>query len=525
MRITRGARDSRIITLAAIMLLGFGGMVEARISASTRHLDKYINTTLKAEGIKPSKQSSDAEFLRRVHLDLTGKIPTVEQVLSFLEDGSKNKREKKIDELLGSEPYLDNWTRIWLNWLVGRGGIERRMELSSWIRNALARNLSYDRFVAALITAEGKITENGAGGFLLRYDLSPIDLTAHTSRLFLGLPMQCAQCHDHKTEVWLQEDFYSIAAFFATTEYERIYRKDDDGEEEEIDVVLRDIPRGSVYIPDSEEETSPRFLDGERYKGSPTKRRRALSQWMTSKENPYFSNAIVNRIWAHFMGKGFVEPLDGFGEEYPAIHPELLDSLANDLVAHNYDLQYFMRTILNSQAYQRTSATNKSNADDETHYSHAYVKPLKSEQFFYSMIEATGFDRLQKRRDRDALERMKRDYLERFIFLLANGEMEELEAFNGTVPQALMMINGPLVNDSGDHKTRGSLIHDILKRWRTTADRVEQIYLRTLSRPPTSSEQSYFKRYENSSLYRDKELPYEDLYWALLNSAEFALNH
>ncbi len=525
MRIVRKTRNFWIISTPVIMLLGFGGMVEARISASTRHLDIYINTTLKAEGIKPSKQSSDAEFLRRVHLDLTGKIPTVEQVLSFLEDGSKNKREKKIDELLGSEPYLDNWTRIWLNWLVGRGGIERRMELSSWIRNALARNLSYDRFVAALITAEGKISENGAGGFLLRYDLSPIDLTAHTSRLFLGLPMQCAQCHDHKTEVWLQEDFYSIAAFFATTEYERIYRKDDDGEEEEIDVVLRDIPRGSVYIPDSEEETSPRFLDGERYKGSPTKRRRALSQWMTSKENPYFSNAIVNRIWAHFMGKGFVEPLDGFGEEYPAIHPELLDSLANDLVAHNYDLQYFMRTILNSQAYQRTSATNKSNADDETHYSHAYVKPLKSEQFFYSMIEATGFDRLQKRRDRDALERMKRDYLERFIFLLANGEMEELEAFNGTVPQALMMINGPLVNDSGDHKTRGSLIHDILKRWRTTADRVEQIYLRTLSRPPTSSEQSYFKRYENSSLYRDKELPYEDLYWALLNSAEFALNH
>lgn len=525
MSILRKTRNFWIISTPVITLLAFTTLVEARISTSTKHLDKYINSTLKAEGIKPSKLSKDAEFLRRVHLDLIGKIPSVEQVVNFLEDGSKNKREKMIGELLASEPFLDNWTRIWTNWLVGRGGTDRRFELSNWIRSALARNLSYDRFVAALITAEGKITENGAGGFLLRYDLSPIDLTAHTSRLFLGLPMQCAQCHDHKTEVWLQEDFYSIAAFFASTEYERIYRKNDDGEEEEIDVILRNIPRGSVHIPDAEEATPPRFLDGERYKGSPMQRRRALSEWMTSKENPYFSRAIVNRIWAHFMGKGFVEPLDGFGEEYPPTHPELLDWLADDFVAHNYDLQYLMRTILNSQAYQRTSATNKNNADDEVNYSHAYLKPLNPEQFFYSMIEATGFDRLQKRRDRGALERMKRDYLERFIFLLANGEMEELEAFNGTVPQALMMINGPLVNDSGDHKARGSLINDILKRWRTTADRVEQIYLRTLSRPPTASEKSYFKRYENSSLYRDKELPYEDLYWALLNSAEFSLNH
>ena len=525
MSILRKTRNFWIISTPVITLLAFTTLVEARISTSTKHLDKHINSTLKAEGIKPSKRSKDAEFLRRVHLDLIGKIPSVEQVVSFLDDGSKNKREKMIDELLGSEPFIDNWTRIWTNWLVGRGGTERRFELSNWVRDALARNLSYDRFVSALITADGKITENGAGGFLLRYDLSPIDLTAHTSRLFLGLPMQCAQCHDHLTEEWLQEDFYSIAAFFASTEYERIYRKDEDGEQEEIDVVLKNIPRGSVYIPDAEQATPPRFLDGERYKGSPMLRRRALSEWMTSKESPYFSRAIVNRIWAHFMGKGIVEPLDGFGEEYPPTHPELLDWLADDFVSHNYDLRYLMRTILNSQAYQRTSAANKNNADDEVNYSNAYLKPLNPEQFFYSMIEATGFDRLQKRRDRGALEHMKRQYLERFIFLLANGEMEELEAFNGTVPQALMMINGPLVNDSGDHNARGSLINDILKRWRTTADRVDQIYLRTLSRPATASEQSYFKRYENSSLYRDKELPYEDLYWALLNSAEFSLNH
>jgi len=251
-----------------------------------------------------------------------------------------------------------------------------------------------------------------------------------------------------------------------------------------------------------------------------------LARWLVSRENPLTARVAVNRYWEMLFGVGLVKTSEDFGTqgERP-LHSELLDWLADDFAAHNYDLRYLMRTILNSQTYQRTSAANKHNTDDETHYSHAYVKPLNAEQFFYSMIEATGFDRLQKRRDRGALEHMKRRYLERFIFLLANGEMEELEAFNGTVPQALMMINGPLVNDSGDHKARGSLINDILKRWRTTADRVDQIYLRTLSRPATASEQSYFKRYENTSLYRDKELPYEDLYWALLNSAEFSLNH
>jgi hypothetical protein len=184
-----------------------------------------------------------------------------------------------------------------------------------------------------------------------------------------------------------------------------------------------------------------------------------------------------------------------------------------------------MWTILNAQAYQRTSETNSSNKDDDTYYSHAYIKPLSAEQFFYSMLEATGFERLQKRRDRNQLESMKRRYLERFLFLLKNGEMEEIEAFNGTIPQALMMINGSLVNDSGNHNERGGLLNYILKTQRTSSDRLDAIYLTILSRPPTMAEKSYFERYLRSSLYRNEDLAYEDLYWALLNSAEFALNH
>ena len=373
--------------------------------------------------------------------------------------------------------------------------------------------------------------QNSAGYFFIHHDVSPIDLTAKITRLFLGIPMQWPQCHDHKTEEWLQEDFYSTAAFFNRMYWEDITEKDEQGENQVVSYFLKDSEERQIYIPEDDDPIPARFLDGEAYQGQPLKRRQALAEWITRKDNPYFSHATVNRIWAHFMGRGFVEPLDGFGEEYPPTNPDLLDWLAEDFIIHGYDIQYLMRTILNSKAYQRTSEINKSNKNDELYYSHAYIKPLSAEQFFYSMLQATGFGRALARErhmhDHDALwlKEMKQSYLNRFIFLLDNGEMEEIEAFNGTVPQALMMINGPMVSDSTDHKKRGSSLNHLLKTTRYPAERVEQLYLKTLSRPPTTSEKTYFQRYLKQSLYRNKIHAYEDLYWALLNSAEFALNH
>ena len=289
----------------SIMLWSFSTSVEGRIWSSTKHIDRHIDARLKEEDIKPSKQSGDAEFLRRVHLDLTGKIPTVEAVVSFLEDGSKDKREKKIDELIGSELYLDYWTRLWTNWLIGRDDNDReqRTGLEGWIRESLAQNMPYNQFVTAPIAAEGNVEENGAANYLLRYDLSPVDLAAQTSRLFLGLPMQCAQCHDHKTEAWYQEDFYGLAAFFANTRLERIYEKDEDGGERVAERILKNVSKGSVRIPGTHEPIPPSFLDGKQSTTPATKRRRALSEWMTARDNPYFCHAIVNRIWATSWGE------------------------------------------------------------------------------------------------------------------------------------------------------------------------------------------------------------------------------
>lgn len=516
-----------------------------QVSSSTKHLDRHISAVLKREGIHPSKMSQDTEFLRRVHLDLTGKIPTPEEVLDFLKDGSVNKRQKKIDQLIGGEAYIDYWSGLWVNWLIGRRGDndDQRIGLATWVRDALTRNMPYNQFVQELIAADGELKDNGAGNYIMRYERSPAVLTSHSSRLFLGLPMQCAECHDHKTEVWSQKDYYGIAAFFNGIESEQkgyIETMDMAGNEKRMEnFLITNAPRKAMWVERMDAEVAPRFLGGTEYEGSLTKRREALAQWMTDKSNPYFSKAIVNRIWKHFMGRAFVEPIDGFGEENPPTNPDLLDWLAEDLVIYDYDLQHLMRTILNSETYQRTSETHKDNKDDERYYSHAYVKPLSAEQFFYSLLQATGFERLQQVKMEGAkkqggedrinmlrdLERKKREHLQKFLFLLDNGEMEEIEAFNGTVPQALMMINGNMVNDSASHGERGSFVNYVLEKWRAPADRLEYIYLNVLSRLPTAKEKTYFQRYMERSLYRNKDLAYEDLYWVLLNSAEFSLNH
>ena len=530
-------RNCAIFITLALLIIGCATVTSIKttdtyVPSSTKHLDRHIDAVLKQEGLKPSRQTDDAEFLRRIHLDMTGVIPSTEQVLDFVNDGSKNKRSKKIDELLNSKGAVDYWTHMWVNWLIGRRdvGDDRRIGLTGWVKDALQTNMSYDQFVSELVAADGELQDNPAGNYVLRYENSPVFLTSHSSRLFLGLSMQCAECHDHKTEAWLQEDFYGVAAFFTgIRSEEKGYLTDMEGKRTEMENYLitnsPEMQRASYMFDGNSESVPPRFLDGIEYKGENTKKRHALAEWMTTNENPYFSKAIVNRIWKHFMGRAFVEPLDGFGEEYPPTNPKLLEWLAEDFVIHGYDLKHLMRIILHSKAYQRSSETNKSNEDDEIYYSHAYMKPLSAEQFFYSMLQATGFERLQKRKDPGQVENMKQEHLRKFLFLLDNGEMEEIEAFNGTVPQALMMINGDLVNDSTDHKDRGSFVNYVLDNWRDTIDRVQFIYLTVLSRKPTSKEQTYFQRYLERSLYTDKDLAYEDLYWVLLNSAEFSLNH
>jgi hypothetical protein len=244
---------------------------------------------------------------------------------------------------------------------------------------------------------------------------------------------------------------------------------------------------------------------------------------MTAPTNPYFAKAIVNRVWAYFMGRGIVDPLDGFGVTHQPTHPELLDFLASDFVQHGYNLRYLMRVILNTEAYQRSSQTTEKNKYDELYLTHAPVRPLSADQLFTALLEATNIEARQKRRQQD-FQAMKEQYRQRFRFLFGNDENEAEIVNKTTISQALMMLNGPIVNE-GSRRASGTRLARILDKETSREKRVDAIYLAVLSRYPTPSERSYFRFYYDGSSYREKEKCYEDLYWGLLNSSEFASNH
>lgn len=493
-----------------------------QIKTSAKRIDDFVYAKIKEAGLEASGQASNGAFLRRIWLDLSGVIPPSETARDHVKSGVN--RSRAIDELLKSEEYLDHWSDLWTGWLIGRNNPESReaTRLRAWVRKALKDNMPYDVMVRELIATKGPTQEIGAAEYYVRFDLDSNEMTSRTSRTFLGLPLQCAQCHDHKSEPWLQEQFYGVKAFFDSVRRVRIEEEDADGNEVYIGSYLEDRPLRTARVPEKEMDMPATFLDGQEWKGGDLSGRMAYANWMTDGDNPYFAKATVNRIWDYFTGAGIVDPIDWFGVNTIPSHPELLDWLAEDFVRHGYNLRYLTRTILNSEMYQRSAKTTDLNKSDDYLLTHARIRPLTAEQLFYSLLEATNIEARQTRRGQNVRD-MKRRYLRQFTFAFGNDEMEEDEMNNPTIAQALMMLNGSLVND-GIVAKEGTRLSYILSHHTETQRRLEQIYLATLSRLPTGAERSYFRSYMNG-YKRDPKRAYEDLYWSLLNSAEFASNH
>ncbi|MBM3214153.1 DUF1553 domain-containing protein [Candidatus Poribacteria bacterium] len=500
------------------------------IDGTARRIDALVRARIDELGLEASPQADDAEFLRRISLDLTGMIPDPDEAASFIIGKTFSKRQRKIDELLAAPASLDRMSKVWTDWLIGAQD-EHPQEwgrLRGWMRDALSRNAPYDAIARQLIASEGPSHIDGSASYLLRYDTDPVEIAARTSRFFLGLPMQCAQCHDHRTERWKQADFFGVAAFFSSMRRDPIYDEstpaDASGQRRTLGVYLRDQQPQTVGIPGKGVSVPPTFLTGDSPALSPKQSpRAAYAAWITSPENPYFAKAAVNRIWSYFMGRGIVEPVDGFGDQHQPTHPELLDFLAKDFAAHRYDLRYLVRVLLNTETYQRSSQTTERNKDDDLYLTHALTRPLTAEQLFDSILSATNIESSEKRRQRD-FESKKQAYMRQYRFLFGNDE-DEAEVINkATISQALMMLNGEIVNE-GSRRRSGTRLDRILTTATTRDRRVEAIYVSVLSRLPTPAERSYFKRYQDSSSYRDSDKCFEDLYWGLLNSAEFATNH
>lgn len=388
------ARNGRITTvgrgLTSIMVRYSGQVAAARVAvplaeapvslddfAPANYIDEHIRAELLRLRVPASALSSDAEFLRRVHLDLTGRLPEPDEVRGFLAAPSTPEtRLRLVDKLLGGEPFVDYWTYRMADMLLLNGQGEAATAYHGWLRKQVATGAPFDQIAHALLTSTGELARIGPANFMMLAQ-DPRDLSEHVGRIFLGAQIACARCHAHPSDRWTQEDYHRFAAFFA-----RVSREGG---------VIRLADRGEVDDPKSGKPVSPKPL------GAPARpdrswddRRLEVAEWLTAADNPHFSRTLGNRLWKQLLGRGLVEPVDDLRPTNPPTHPALLDALALDLAAHRFDLRHLVRTIVSSRTYQLSSRARGSNRVDDRLYSHAYAKPLSAAVFVDVVSQVTG---------------------------------------------------------------------------------------------------------------------------------------
>lgn len=500
----------------------------------------YINKEIRQgwvdNGVVPSAVADDAEWLRRVSLDIVGHTADIDQLEKFLADKSPDKRAKMIDQLLEDPGYVRNQTTIWTNLLIGRQTPRRvsRSGLQKFLRQAFGKNESWNKVVYELVTAEGHFEENGATNFLMSHlNDGAVPATAITAKLFLGIQVQCTQCHNHPFNDWKQDQFWEFNSFFKQArkiEHQKYNPKTGRRDFDYAELVSQNF-EGPVYYERRNglmQVAFPRFDGKEVDPGNETNRRLELGKLMTAGEKPLIADAMVNRMWGHFMGVGFTRPVDDMGPHNPASHPALLEKLAREFARSGYDLKQLVRWICNSEAYNLTSKFNDSNLNDNPSagetplFSHLYLKSMTGEQLFDSLVVATNAHKAGRSSWEQAEEQRQR-WMQQFVRAFGTDENDESTSFDGTIPQALMMMNGDLMQSALSDSKGGLLSQVLADNKLSTFDKVKRLYMATVGRIPSKSE---FDR-ANRVLLKAKSATeaYQDLYWALLNSNEFIFNH
>jgi Protein of unknown function (DUF1549)/Protein of unknown function (DUF1553) len=483
-------------------------------------VDQHLAARWQDAGAKPAPAAGDAEFLRRVSLDLTGTIPPVSEVRAFLANPAPDKRSRLIDRLLESPLYVSHFTNVWRAAWLGDGAevdnLGLRPGFEAWLRARLTANVGYDRMVREILTSAPAVNPGGGilgeprmaapngispAAFYLVNENKPEKLAGSTSRLFLAVRLECAQCHNHPFAEWTREQFWEYAAFFAGAQ--------------------GGGNRTTIAIPKEGKTVQARFPDGSQpnfKKGvSP---RVVLADWATSADNPYFARAAVNRMWAHFFGVGLAEPVDDLLRE-PGKN-ELLDELARGFAEHQFDLKYLIRAIVSTRAYQLTSVATDPSQNEPRLFARMAVKALTTEQVIASLIEATGYQAPASRPRGPAGAGLLQMELGR-SFAHQPGKPTE---FQTSVPQALALMNGKFVNDATALERGGTLPAVAGAPFLDSRGRVETLYLAALGRKPTPEESARLVLYvERSGPGGDSDLALADVFWAILNSSEFALNH
>jgi hypothetical protein len=470
------------------------------------YIDELVDAKLKKVKILSSPLAGDAEFLRRVYLDLTGMPPSVEEVQAFLADSrdSRLKREAVIDKLVGSEPFIEQWTNKWADLLmVNRKflGDAGASAFRKWIRNEIATNTPYDKFAYEILTASGSNMDKPPASYfkILR---TPDTVMENTTQLFLAVRFNCNKCHDHPFERWTQDQYYHLAAYFAQVSRgedpkfkgQRIGGSAVEGATPLVEVI-NDIKAGDVTHLRTGQAAAPQFPYPVSVEApSDASRRTQAARWITSAKNPYFAKSYVNRIWSYLLGVGLIEPVDDIRAGNPPTNPELLDRLTEEFIQSGFDTQKLIRTICKSRTYQLAIATNKWNRDDEINYSHAMARRLTAEVLFDSIHKATGsLSRLpglpagaRAAQLVDSNVELPGGFLELFNKPVRESSCECERATGLNLGPILAMVNGPIVADA--IRDPNNSINRLLLTEKDDAKAVEGIYLAVLNRKPTPKE-------------------------------------
>jgi hypothetical protein len=471
----------------------------------------------------------DATFLRRVTLDLIGKLPAPEEVLRFAADPSPTKRPRRIDELLKSEAYAVNWARYWRDVVTyhtpASGNYLRWKLFDGWWADQLRRNRPWDQIVTALVTASGINDETPPVNYLTALYGNPVEIAATTSRVFLGVRVQCAQCHNAKTEPWKRQQFHQFAAFFGRARL--VQHKDVEGRGTPYAIEPR--ADGQYGMSDKKHpgqllSMQPKFLTGEsvRLDAPDQERRQALARFLTSPKNPWFARAYVNRVWTCLMGWGFYPAVDDLGSGTAPRYPKVLDALATDWIAAGHDVKWLFRTITLTRAYQgRLQAP----AMDGTPAPAVCPVRLRPEQVFDALQKALGFDENDKTIPAPAPSSapavQRHTGLRNMVYqaFKVNPSLPAQEV-HGTIPQALLMMNSALVHirTAAAGKT---VLAELLAQKKSDDQIITALYERVLARQPTGEERGICRGYIARVGNRQEAL--EDVLWSLVNSTEFLI--
>jgi len=498
-------------------------------------IDELVDAKLKKMRYVPSPLCSDEEFIRRACLDATGTLPKPEEVDAFLADPtpSRERRRKYIDDLLTRPEFASYWTLQWDDWLhnFGRyGTIKPMLILRNWVHASLRTNKPLDRFAAELITARGSAYRKGPANFY-RLHQGPENLTEAVASIFLGVRLDCARCHQHPFEKWTQDDYYGIAAYFARVgkKYGNEYGPVRGIYGDDVEILV--APAGEVRQPRTGKIMAPTPLGAGQPADDAADRRRALARWLTDPANALFARNLVNRHWAHFLGRGLVEPVDDVRDTNPPTNSELLDALARDLISHGYDLRHLLRTIMNSRTYQLSSRAVAGNEADTTYYSHYYARRLRAEPLLDAICAVTGvaerFPGMPAGTRAIALPAvMSSDVRNYFLDVFGRPQrtFDKCECARASQPnlaQVLHLMNGDWLHEKVS--APNGRLAALLKGGKSDQEIIRVFYRAAFGRQPTIVEQQTAVNLIRLAPTRKEGL--EDVLWTLCNCKEFLFNH